>query len=275
MNYNIPQFESKSELFEHLKANKSIIIDSKKNAIKEADSWSGYVRDEVTGEVDKSFSTSKDIAKDTILARLVINTTKIMDSHDDVHLDNLWKKSLLETKNIYHLQEHKQRFDSVISDNVKAYTKTMTWKSLGFDYNGTTQALVFDSIITKDRNEFMYNQYLKGYVKNHSVGMRYVKIEMAINSDEKYYREEKATWDKYYSQIANKDVADERGYFFAVIEAKIIEGSAVPFGSNHVTPTLSITEAADSTSDKTEPLDSTRIDFGKLAKARILTNVKI
>jgi hypothetical protein len=27
----------------------------------------------------------------------------------------------------------------------------------------------------------MFNQYAKGYVKEHSVGMRYVKLELAVN----------------------------------------------------------------------------------------------
>jgi hypothetical protein len=38
----------------------------------------------------------------------------------------------------------------------------------------------------------MFNQYAKGYVKEHSVGMRYVKLELAVNSDSKYDAEEKA-----------------------------------------------------------------------------------
>ena len=43
----------------------------------------------------------------------------------------------------------------------------------------------------------MYNQYLNGWVKNHSVGMRYVKMELAINSEAEYDADEKAIWDKY------------------------------------------------------------------------------
>jgi hypothetical protein len=55
-----------------------------------------------------------------------------------------------------------------------------------------TEALVFNVEIDKDRNDFMFNQYAKGYVKEHSVGMRYVKLELAVNSDSKYDAEEKA-----------------------------------------------------------------------------------
>jgi len=68
---------------------------------------------------------------------------------------------------------------------------------------------------------------------------------MCINSDEKYYKEEKEFWDKYYPMMANKERADEKGYFFAVLEAELIEISAVVKGSNVVTPTVSVTESKD------------------------------
>jgi phage anti-repressor protein len=44
--------------------------------------------------------------------------------------------------------------------------------------------------------------------------------------------EEKAIWDKYIDEIVNKEVAEEQSYFWAVSEAKAIEGSAVVKGSN-------------------------------------------
>jgi hypothetical protein len=72
----------------------------------------------------------------------------------------------------------------------------------------------------------MFNQYAKGYVKEHSVGMRYVKLELAVNSDSKYEQEEKAIWDKYIDEIVNKVQIEEQSYW-AVSEAKAIEGSAV------------------------------------------------
>ena len=108
----------------------------------------------------------------------------------------------------------------------------------------------------------MFNQYRKGYVLNHSVGMRYVKIYLCIDSEEASYSSEKANWDKYYSQVVNKDVADEKGYFWAVTEAKVIEGSAVVKGSNCATPVMELEEekqdieAVNNTS-KFEPLKNT------------------
>lgn len=140
---------------------------------------------------------------------------------------------------IMHLQEHEMEFESIISsgNELKAYTKRFNWSELGYSYVGTTEALMFDSTILKKRNEYMLNQYASGWVVNHSVGMYYVKIDLAIN-DENSPNEFEA-WKKYYPQIANQDLADQIGYFWYVLEAKCIEGSAVPLGANACTPTLS------------------------------------
>ena len=54
------------------------------------------------------------------------------------------------------------------------------------------------------------------------------------------YSSEKANWDKYYPMVANKELADQKGFFWAVTEAKVIEGSAVVKGSNECTPVMEI-----------------------------------
>jgi hypothetical protein len=152
-------------------------------------------------------------------------------------------------------------FDHIISDVVTPSTKKMSWKELGFDFDGQTEALVFDSEIGKTRNPYMFDQYARGYVKNHSVGMMYVKIQMCINSNEKYYIEEREAWDKYIGEVINRDEAEEKGYFWAVTEAKIIEGSAVPIGSNPATPTQSVKEFIEPSADThkdTEPPNGTQ-----------------
>lgn len=251
------QFNNKQELFTALRENKHDIIATKKMIVKEADAiiYLPSVSSD-KGQTLKAEETNlTDI--DKIQAKLVINTTLLMDSHSDVHLNGIWKKSVKETKNPYLLQEHKMTFDHIISDNVKASVSLMPWTDLGFNYPGSTEALVFDATISKDRNEFMFNQYAKGYVKEHSVGMRYVKIELGINSDNRYDEEEKKVWDKYIDLVVNKDLAEERGYAWFVHEAKIIEGSAVVKGSNFATPTISV-EAAGSTSTKKEPSSDTQ-----------------
>ena len=236
----IPSFQSKTDLFDFMIANKSTLIAQKMSVLKHADglAHSTPILNQ-KGEVLKADNVSLDANE--IQVKAIINTTNIMDSHKDVHIPGLWTKSLKENKRLMHIQEHKSHeFSSIISsgDDLKAYVKTMTWKSLGYDVEGSTQALVFDSTVKRERNPYMFDQYSKGYVNNHSVGMRYVKIFMAI--DDERYEDEKAVWDKYYPEIINKEMADASGVFWAVTEAKAVEGSAVPMGSNPITPTQSI-----------------------------------
>jgi hypothetical protein len=60
-------------------------------------------------------------------------------------------------------------------------------------------------------------------------------------------------WNKYLPEVANQDTAIEKGYFWAVLEAKLIEGSAVVIGSNPVTPTLENNMKAVNTLSENEP----------------------
>lgn len=239
----IPDFTNKADLFRWLKTNKHLLITEKKSQIKHADPvMFQNITISASGAIEKAAANPELLNLDEFNVKVVINTTNIRDSHKDVHIPGLWNKSLKETKVMYLLQEHRMQFDKIISDRVIPMAKTMTWKELGFDWAGNTEALIFDCTIEKERNPYMCEQYAKARVKNHSVGMQYVKIELAMNSDAKYDVEEKAVWDKYINLIINKDEVEEDGYFFAVTEAKAIEGSAVPMGSNFATPTISIGE---------------------------------
>lgn len=244
----IPELKTKAELFAWIKVNKHLLITEKKSQLKRADSilFSNFSVDEV-GNVQKATANPELLNLESFSVKVAINTTNVMDSHSDVHIPGLWKKSISETKLIYLLQEHEMKFDHIISDSVVASTKKMTWKQLGYDYEGQTEVLVFDCEITKGRNEYMAEQYAKGRVKNHSVGMQYVKLELAINSESKLDVEEKAVWDKYINEIANKQDVEAQGYFWAVTEAKVVEGSAVLMGSNKYTPTISISESTPKT----------------------------
>lgn len=267
------EFDTKEALFAHLKANKALLIAEKKATIKNADAVSfvgpsfEYTHGETTAKAEAVAVTD---TASPIKVTSVINTTNILDSHGDVHIPGIWKKSLAETKRHYLIKEHHLNFDNVISDNVTATTRTIKWSSLGFDWEGSTQALVFESEITTTDKTGMYERYKAGKVPNHSVGMRYVKIEMAINTEQRGFDEEKAVWDKYIDQIVNREDAEAQGYFWAVTEAKIIEGSAVLRGSNYATPTISVkngepAEATPEDEPDAEPLKGESI-FTRLAK---------
>jgi hypothetical protein len=243
---DIPIHLPRKDLFSFLAANKSGLILQKKLAGKVCDPFifNGEIFSQKGSAVKAGPTAISDLASDMLNVKAIINTTKWMDSHLDVHFDGLWKKNLQENKMQMHLQEHSMLFKDIISDgeDLRVSAKKMTWKSLGLDYDGSTEALLFDSDVRKKRNPYMFDQYANGYVKNHSVFMQYIKIVMCVNEpDSTAWGAEYEAWEKYFPEIVNKDFAEEIGFFWAVLEAKIIEGSAVPRGSNIITPTLSVT----------------------------------
>jgi hypothetical protein len=263
----IPQFKTRKELFAFLIENKDTLIYQKKSQIKYADGigFSNMFYSEKSGAYKSNIPVSSD--KPELKVRAIINTTNIMDSHKDVHLPGIWDKSLKENRMIKHLQEHIMQYDKIISDkkDLKAYTAIYSFKELGFDLPGTTQALIFDSTIRKTRNPFMFKQYADGNVDNHSVGMIYVRVDLAMDDEDN--PKEKKLYDEYINSIANKEEVEAQGFFFPVREAKVIEGSAVPLGSNYVTPTLdnNMKSSAVIDTEGNEPPSGTRkIDINKL-----------
>ena len=263
----IPEFKTRDDLFKWLRENKSLMITQKKAAIKFADPLQMH---DFEGTTDLYIPKAGNAAPEDVnvlTAKLAINTTNLMDSHSDVHIPGLWSKSIKERKDLYLLKEHRMQFENIIADNIKASAEKMNWKELGYKFDGETEVLIFSASIDKGRNEYMFDQYAKGRVKQHSVGMQYVKLFLCMNSESKWDQEEKANWDKYISQVINKAEAEAQGYFWAVTEAKVIEGSAVPLGSNYATPVISIEPVNSTQSTKgAEPVNEP-LDFGKLALA--------
>jgi hypothetical protein len=156
-----PDFADKRQLIDWLISNKSVLLAQKKSAIKHADSISYYPQIvNEKGEVTKAEGISQDATK--LKVRSIINTTNLFDSHGDVHIDQLWNKSLKETKGLYLVNQHNFTFEGIISDNVKAFAKQMTWHELGLNFEGGTQALVFDSVIDKAESPEMFDRYSKG-----------------------------------------------------------------------------------------------------------------
>jgi heme/copper-type cytochrome/quinol oxidase subunit 1 len=119
-----------------------------------------------------------------------------------------------------------------------------------------------DTNIKRSYNEKVFEAYLTGEIDQHSVGMQYVKVEMAVNDPD--FKEEFAAWNKYYPLIGNQKDAEEQGFFFAVKEAKLIEISAVLEGSNRLTNTLNnITPEIepDNSTHESEPVPTKTINY--------------
>jgi len=271
----VPQGLAGKDLFKFLVENKSVLIAEKKSAIKYADAIECGIDLSKTYVIDTEGKLVK--ADAAIIAEMpaqsetvivVINSCKWLDSHGDVHIPGIWKKSLKDNASQIHLQEHEMKFTNIICDEAKGYTENVAWKDLGVNLAGNTECLVFASHL-KGRNPYMEDQYRKGFVKQHSVGMRYVSIKLCVNeSEDEYYKEEFANWQTYFPMVANSADAEAQGFFWAVTEAKVIEGSAVVKGSNIITPTLgfkSVQPAA--ATEQTQPPAGTEdkgINWGKV-----------
>ena len=170
---------------------------------------------------------------DAVYRTIIANTYNYMDSHDDVHLSNVFKKSLQENADPFLLHDHKFEVTAKIGKSLKAYEQEGRFLYYGYNSPLDTMALLIDAEITKAKNESVFNEYKNHEINQHSVGMYYVKIDLAIdNQDDK---EAYALYRKYLPQIGNADKVEQQGYFFAVQEAKLKEVSAVLQGSNDLT----------------------------------------
>lgn len=244
------EFRTKAELFKYLVENKADIIAFKKSALKYSDvvCFSPEFDAEVVG-FDKEKGDAHVIVKTKypyennedkgVLKRTIVaNTYNWMDSHSDVHLSGIFSESIKQkgTK-IFHLNSHVLDFSAKVGKPTAVYEKQISWRELGQGKTGMTEALFVESEIRKSYNETMYNAYLSDEVDQHSVGMQYVKIALAVDDKENYPKEYEE-WQAHIGKIGNRQAVEKQGFFFAVHEAKLVEVSAVLLGSNELTPTL-------------------------------------
>lgn len=71
---------------------------------------------------------------------------------------------------------------------------------------------------------------------------------------------EKELYDQYVNQLLNPEKAEQKGYFWLVKEIRLFEVSAVMFGANSLTPTLSVSVPSEDTqvNGNSAPLDNTQ-----------------
>jgi len=204
-------------------------------------------------------SAIKGVHKDNELSlerTIVGNTYLWMDSHEDVHAKGCFSKSIKENKNIFHLHDHEFKITAKVGEPLKVYEQEVAWKDLGVEREGNTQALLMDTEIMKEYNSQIFAEYKNNKINQHSVGMVYVKLDLAVNDEE--YEEENKVWLDNIDAIGNKEMAEEKGYFWLVREAKLIEISAVLMGSNELTPTMQENKEADEVTSIPEPMEITQ-----------------
>lgn len=251
MRIKLPDFGTKKELFDYLVANKKSLIDKKKSmmvigeGLKNAPSFIAVDSNLKKDFASKGISVKQEdltLSEGVLRVKTVANAHNFIDSHMDVLINDSPKKSIKERKDLLvHLHDHKHTTDAEVGDVVDVLLQDIPVVELGYDGKGVTQCVVFITDIKREYNEKVYNRYKSGKANQHSIGLQYVRLELAINDPN--YEKEKDFFDKYYDQVINKEVADEYGYFWVVLEYKLIENSVVLFGSNMYTPTLEIQES--------------------------------
>lgn len=207
---------------------------------------------------DKAYTPIlEDITGDFIEVKTIINTTNVIDSHRDLHMAETWNKTVKDNPYTYHLKQHENKFESVISKRARSFNENMNFRDLGLNKDFPTVANINQFVLQRSKMPFMFDAYKNGDVEQHSIGMMYVNMDIA------YYDEESQKQMDFFNEMkakaVNPEVADEYGYFWVVYEAKKREGSAVVFGSNSITPTLYVKNYQPQTSTgKNEPPISTQ-----------------
>lgn len=195
-------------------------------------------------------------AEDTgvIRVKVVANTAWWCDEGMDVLTDTCWDKSI-QDKGILlpHIKNHAwDDCTSHVGDVVAVYKQLKKVKDLGVQKSGSTTCLMWETDVRKDYDPKVYFFYKNGKINQHSIGLQYITLELAVNN--KNSEKEFDFWNKYISKIINKDKVLAAGYFWLVSEIRLIENSCVLFGMNELTPTESVT---DSKSTEQQPEDIT------------------
>lgn len=234
----IPDGLHGKELFDFLRVNKKRLIAEK--TFKKRDKICQQVSTEILGKVKAIKAPTEVIeAEPGKLQRTLIgNTFNWCDSQMDVLFPGCANKSIKELGPkgkdlIYHLKNHDTDTEDRIGYLSDIYEQEMALTDLGLNMVGSTTCLMFDSEVIQALCSNSYQQYLDKKVKQHSIGLRYVKLILCINdsNDAEHFK----NWNQYYQFVLNKAVVDSVGYFWAVTEIQLYEVSFVLWGANEIT----------------------------------------
>ena len=280
-------FKSQRELFHYLVSNKEEIISQKKSIIKRAEGGLSAmlpVEEQITGYANKAFKPvyTNDKENGTLQRTLVANTYWWMDSHSDVHIGRgeegedgkaVFTNSIKNRANkIFPIDQHNWSLDGRMGKTIELFEAPISWRQLGVGKTGMTEALFAVAEIQRKKNAARYEDYLNDEIDQHSVGMNYLDMTLAVNDEEEFPNEYKE-WQKHINKLGNRKMAEEQGFFFPVYEARLAEYSAVIAGSNELTPT--ITQPSGDTGEKSEPSGDTHDDQLLEEINKLLTKIEI
>lgn len=250
------EFSTKEELFKALKENLPVIEDQKKAKIYESYK-KGQSMTMKTIDVSKlDIEQQKALKLDDAYYYVAFNSTRILDSHEDVHIDGLWKKTIQEKqfKN-YVVTDHELEILTTVvrKEYVEIFTAKVPFSVLGKAYNGNTEVLIYKFPKDKVQMPIIKEWLDSGDELQGSVRMRYINFYFCVDSNNPEDEEFKKNYDKYIDYIANKEDFEYIPYFFAITEASNErESSFVLYGSNQVTGQITNNKQAEKSLEQIE-----------------------
>lgn len=254
-------FDTKEQMFKALiESHKEIIADkTAKIYNSECGQEKGSVKVRLIDQ-GKLKDQVKQLEIDDDFYYIAVNTTKILDNHEDLHINGLWNKTVKEQqKKVYLVLDHDLKVGSTVvrKEYIEMFTAEIPFSLLNLPYEGNTEALIY-----KFRKDKVINQVAKDWLESGdelqaSVRMQYIKMLFALNSEERDDAEFKKNYDKYITEIANKDdFENEIDYFWVILEARNrLESSLVLFGSNHATGQIDEKSKSEPDNKSTQPKD--------------------
>lgn len=243
-------FKTQGDLFKYLIEEKELVLSQKKSIIKRAEGGLSFICNSEVAAKEVFANKAKplydnDLNKGILKRTILANTYWWMDSHSDVHLGRgdegdsaIFTESIKgRASKVFPIDQHNWSLDGRMGKTINLYEQPISWRALGVGKTGMTEGLFADAEISKDKNERRYKDYLNDEIDQHSVGMRYIDIQLAVN-DQDEYPKEYAVYQKFINKIGNRQAVEKQGFFFAVGKAAVMEYSAVIAGSNELTPTL-------------------------------------
>lgn len=230
------KFNTKQDLYKSLVENKDLLISKKKSEIVTHKYCNLPLMSTTPKDATKAEALQSISAGDIIWA--TTNTIGFLDSHGDVHAKGIWNKSAKEQNNkIYYIINHDLSLGNVIAypKDVNIHILNKSWRDLGYDADGETEALTFEVKLSEYSNKAFMDALKAGAALQNSVRMRYIDLELCVNDKE--YESEYKNWQAFIGDVVNREDAEELGYFWYVRQAALVhESSAVLLGSNSVTP---------------------------------------
>jgi len=275
------EFNTRKALIDYLVLNKAEILEQKKSIEKHCEGGIGFLTNPNSSEIIKALGSRFQHKDDenSLVRTLVANTYWWMDSFSDVHLGRgaegdsaVFTESIKDrVEKIYPLDQHRWSLDGKMGKTLDIFEAPISWRTLGQGKTGMTEALFAVAEIQRAKNPSRFEDYKNSEIDQHSVGMQYLDIQLAVD-DEEEYPKEYAVYQKYLPKIGNRAEVEAQGFFFAVGKAKLKEYSAVLAGANELTPVISHPAGA---SGKADPAGASLVKDERVIRELELLKLKL